>query len=286
MRRSRTCTMILSTEAPRRRPEYDQDRRAILAMRASVTPARDSKRACACRHGANKKQCRIGEAKKPGPPCEQIVKIRGDGHCAYRAIGWHLGLTHQEVRSNIISQSPRIWQCIREDDQDGSELEAFLHETEHETWGGYAQIHVAAHIWKVCFEVRFGHIVHCFGRGRHCGLLYRAKGAKDPGAHYDVIILKGDQVGRRRLDAAGSGKEPSMNKEEAENNAIQEHREYEVCGEPHINHVTHRKAQNPHNDMGTLDNSHEDRDKKKPQYYRHTTWNTISTQQKMITPKR
>ena len=201
--RTQICTGLIRVKICEK-VDDDRDRKAILAMRADTKAAQGSKRQQASEHIMHdKKGCRIGEAKKQGPQGETIVKIRGDGHCVYRAMGWHLGLTHQEVGQTLIRQEPQVWGSIREDDQDGQELEAFIHETTHETWGGYAQIHVAAHIWNVCFDVRFGHLVHCFGEGRHCGLLYKARSAKDPGAHCDVIVLRGDEQGEQKVNATG-----------------------------------------------------------------------------------
>ena len=236
MRRRRWMrTTILSAGSTCSDTGSSKDRAAILALRAASKLARDSKIASAYMHAMRvNKCCRIGEAKKPGPRTDRVVKIEGDGHCAYRAMAWHLGITHQEVRQGIIRQAPGMWQSIREDDQNGCELEAFMHETEHEIWGGYAQIHVAAHIWNVCFEVRFGNIVHRFGNGRRCGLRYKAKGAKDPGAHYDVIVIQGDDVGpgRFREGSDTSSYEKQELNENCINKDVQEygdtHREWSI----------------------------------------------------------
>ena len=122
------------------------------------------------------------------------VKIRGDGHCLYRAIGYCVHKTHEDTRQEIVRQTNKYWDVVRPGENLPGEKEAFLRETQHEIWGGAMQAAMAGHIWKlkviIHHETETGVQQYSVGpeNGTVVNLIYTAQTAKDAGAHYDVAV--------------------------------------------------------------------------------------------------
>ena len=88
---------------------------------------------------------RLGEASHPGP----IVRMPGDGHCLYHALGWWADKPQAQIRARIAEVPEHTWKALFPWDN-GNALCTFQEETlSPHVWGGADQIAVAAAIWKV-----------------------------------------------------------------------------------------------------------------------------------------
>ena len=74
---------------------------------------------------------RIGEASHPGP----VVRMPGDGHCLYHALGWWAGLSQGQVRQEIANISEGLWNELCPWDN-GREHKLFQRQTkDRNEWG-------------------------------------------------------------------------------------------------------------------------------------------------------
>ena len=87
----------------------------------------------------------IGEAPHPGP----TIRIPGDGHCLFYALGWWADKPQAQIRFWIAEVQEHTWKALFPWDN-GNALRTFQEETLNpHVWGGAGQIAVAAAIWKV-----------------------------------------------------------------------------------------------------------------------------------------
>ena len=122
---------------------------------------------------------RLGEASHPGP----IIRMPGDGHCLYHALGWWASLTQSQVRNQLASVDWGTWRSICPWDN-GAELTEFRRETrDPSVWGGAIQIAVCAAIHQVNIEVDTDFGKQTFGNGQRWGLRHTSH----PAGHYDVF---------------------------------------------------------------------------------------------------
>ena len=128
---------------------------------------------------------RIGEASHPGP----VIKMPGDGHCLYHALGWWAGTTQGQVRHEISGVGRRAWGDICPWD-DGEEYEKFKAETADRTvWGGAMQVAAMAKLRGVKISITGDFRTQSFGRGEHWQIIFSGGQA----AHYDVLYTHGDR---------------------------------------------------------------------------------------------
>ena len=121
---------------------------------------------------------RIGEASHPGP----TIRMPGDGHCIYHALGWWADKPQAQVRSRIAEVQEHTWKALFPWDN-GDALRNFKAETLNpHCWGGADQIAVAAALWKVRVTVRTSFGDQVYGNGANWYLQYQEGEA----AHYDV----------------------------------------------------------------------------------------------------
>ena len=74
---------------------------------------------------------RLGEASHPGP----IVRMPGDGHCLYHALGWWAGKPQAQVRASIAGVADHTWYTLFPWDN-GNALRTFQEETRNpQIWG-------------------------------------------------------------------------------------------------------------------------------------------------------
>ena len=104
---------------------------------------------------------RLGEASHPGP----IVRMPGDGHCLYHALGWWADKPQAQIRARIAEVPEHTWKALFPWDN-GDALRTFKEETlNRHCWGGADQIAVAAALWKVRVTVRTSFGDQVYGNG-------------------------------------------------------------------------------------------------------------------------
>ena len=123
---------------------------------------------------------RIGEASNPGP----VIRMPGDGHCLYHALGWWVGHTARHMRRLLAEVELHRFLHIF-DWAEASDHQVYVQETLNpRIWGGAMQIAVAADRFASRIDVFTPWGVHTYGHGDPWGLQYRP----GVGAHYDVFV--------------------------------------------------------------------------------------------------
>ena len=91
---------------------------------------------------------RSGEASHPGP----IIRMPGDGHCLYHAIGWWVHQTADQIRDRLGHLTPQQWDQVFPGGTE-SMMDQFRLETlDRREWGGALQIAAAAVIYHRHFR--------------------------------------------------------------------------------------------------------------------------------------
>ena len=146
---------------------------------------------------------RIGEASHPGP----VIKMPGDGHCLYHALGWWAGLSQGQVRQEVANISKRRWFELCPWD-DGQEYKHFQRQTVDRTeWGGAMQVAAMAKIRGVKISIKGEFRTQTFGSGEHWQIIFSGGRA----AHYDVLYQPDDTEDNGDREKEGGAKPTTGN---------------------------------------------------------------------------
>ena len=192
-----------------------------------------------------KRCCRVGEAKKPGPnntlenyftkvryggvgidngvkadkPDQSVVqwcvskgysmrRVEADGDCLYSALGVALGMRVGECRQFIADAASRVWDTVMDHDVHKVELAPFIRRTlSRGVWGGAEQVAVCAEAADVTIHVHeLNETVHAFGCGKQViRLLYSNCAAGRGEPDHYDLIWPKSQTGEGKLAYAECG---------------------------------------------------------------------------------